>query len=205
MRRRKNNEGMDEHTARMELLRAGTALFARKGYAAASVREIVESAGMTKPMLYYYFTNKEGLFRSILDWGADIQEELLSRVLASRGTFLERLNLLYSSVHQAVLEHMDFFRLIHNLIFGSPQGAPEYDLDIYHTRMMGTVKTIYLDGIGRGELGREDPDDVAAMIMGLMDFCFHTMLLNPDDDDPSRIGRLMRLACRGLQLDEADQ
>jgi AcrR family transcriptional regulator len=53
--------------ARHRLLVAATRLFARTGYAATSVREIVEAAGVTKPVLYYYFQSKEGLYLAILE------------------------------------------------------------------------------------------------------------------------------------------
>lgn len=41
-------------------------LFSEKGYAATSLREIAESARTTKPMIYYYFHSKEGLYLSTL-------------------------------------------------------------------------------------------------------------------------------------------
>jgi AcrR family transcriptional regulator len=205
MGRKKKNKSMDEQTARMTLLTTATVLFAKKGYAGASVREIVESAGMTKPMLYYYFSSKEGLFRSILDFGADMQEELISKVLMSRGSFLDRLNLLYRSIYQAVLEHVDFFRLIHNLIFGAPQAAPKYDVDVYHERMMEAIKAIYLEGIEKGEVRKEDPNEVAALIMGLMDSCFHTMFLHPEGENPVGLEPLLRLVFQGLKPNKADQ
>ena len=53
-----------EVNARARLLETATELFAEKGYAGASVREIVEKAGVSKPVLYYYFKSKEGLFWS---------------------------------------------------------------------------------------------------------------------------------------------
>jgi AcrR family transcriptional regulator len=40
--------------------------FARKGYDRTSVQEIVAAAGVTKPVLYYYFRNKEGLYLELL-------------------------------------------------------------------------------------------------------------------------------------------
>ncbi len=49
-----------------EILQAAVGLFARKGFEATSTREIVESAGVTKPMLYYYFKSKEGLCEAVL-------------------------------------------------------------------------------------------------------------------------------------------
>jgi AcrR family transcriptional regulator len=50
-----------EHLARVALR-----LFAQKGYTATSVNEIVEAAGVTKPMLYYYFKSKEQLARHLV-------------------------------------------------------------------------------------------------------------------------------------------
>jgi AcrR family transcriptional regulator len=52
---------------RESLIKQAARLFAERGYDAVSVREIVEAAGVTKPALYYYFGNKEGLARAVLD------------------------------------------------------------------------------------------------------------------------------------------
>lgn len=40
--------------------------FSQKGFAATSLREISEDAQTTKPMIYYYFGSKEGLYGSII-------------------------------------------------------------------------------------------------------------------------------------------
>ena len=40
--------------------------FAEKGYAGTSLREIAEAARTTKPMIYYYFNSKEGLYITTL-------------------------------------------------------------------------------------------------------------------------------------------
>jgi AcrR family transcriptional regulator len=48
------------------ILQVAIELWAQKGYEATSTREIVEAAGVTKPMLYYYFGNKEGLCRAAM-------------------------------------------------------------------------------------------------------------------------------------------
>lgn len=50
-----------EHLARTAL-----GLFARKGYTATSVNEIVIAAGVTKPTLYYYYGSKEQLARKLV-------------------------------------------------------------------------------------------------------------------------------------------
>lgn len=40
--------------------------FSQKGFAATSLREISQDAQTTKPMIYYYFGSKEGLYGSIV-------------------------------------------------------------------------------------------------------------------------------------------
>ncbi|MFW5870378.1 MAG: TetR/AcrR family transcriptional regulator [Candidatus Sumerlaeota bacterium] len=56
-------------------------LFASKGYNGTSVREIVEAAGVTKPTLYYYFENKETLYRRLIVETTDkVKADLLAAV-----------------------------------------------------------------------------------------------------------------------------
>ena len=57
---------VSESAIASKLLEAAVRLFATKGYPATSTREIVEAAGVTKPMLYYYFQNKEGLLAAAI-------------------------------------------------------------------------------------------------------------------------------------------
>ncbi len=55
-----------EEPIREKLMRAALTLFTQRGYSATTVRELVEEAGVTKPVLYYYFGSKEGLFLELM-------------------------------------------------------------------------------------------------------------------------------------------
>ena len=57
----------------------GSALkhFSQKGFAATSLREISQDAQTTKPMIYYYFGSKEGLYGSIV---REILEEMADAI-----------------------------------------------------------------------------------------------------------------------------
>jgi AcrR family transcriptional regulator len=46
-----------------EMLAEATGVFAERGFHAASMDEIAQRAGISKPMLYLYFSSKEGLWR----------------------------------------------------------------------------------------------------------------------------------------------
>lgn len=51
--------------------------FSQKGYAATSLREVSQDAQTTKPMIYYYFGSKEGLYSSII---REILEEMAEAI-----------------------------------------------------------------------------------------------------------------------------
>ena len=65
------------------ILDAAIPLFARLGYGSASVRELAEAAGVTKPTLYYHFGSKEDLFHELVRYHLDelLRERVFSRAL----------------------------------------------------------------------------------------------------------------------------
>jgi TetR/AcrR family transcriptional regulator len=188
----------DKQNAKGRLLEAAINLFAEKGYASTSVREITARAGVTKPVLYYYFKNKEGLFRAIMDTAAELQESLLKEILEKPGTTLDRFIHFYHRFYEEVLKNKDFFKMINNLIFGPPQGAPDYNIEQYHRRMVNAIKSIYMDGLALKEVNEADPEAVAMLVVGIMDFCFHFDYVHPELMDLERPERLLTLAFQGL-------
>ena len=56
----------DLQSVRETLLAIALRLFTYEGYDAVGIQRIVDEAHVTKPTLYHYFGNKEGLMRSIL-------------------------------------------------------------------------------------------------------------------------------------------
>ena len=195
---KQSRKKINGNNARERLLEAGTALFAERGYAGTFVREIVDRAGVTKPMLYYYFKSKEGMFYTILDGAAEQQEAILAQALEAPGAVLDRLIYLYRRIYEGLIEHQNLLKMIYNLVFGPRQGAPDYDIDQYHRRMVDAIKTIYFEGLTRGEVKEADADEVAILVLSLLDFCLHMEYVNLGSSDPERPERLLRLAFQGL-------
>jgi AcrR family transcriptional regulator len=189
-----------EHGTRVRILEIATDLFAEKGYAGTYVREIVEKAGVSKPVLYYYFRSKEGLFYAILEWAADVQRSLLGEVLEAPGTVLERFVYLYRRVYDGIQEYKSLYKMIHGLIYGPPQGAPEYDYFKFQADMFDAVKRIYSEGLTAGEIKKADADEVAFLILGLLDFSLNIDTMMPALADPQRPERILKLAFQGLKV-----
>lgn len=53
--------------ARRDILLAAAGVFARRGYAAATLSELAQAAGFAAPSLYRYFESKEEIFRSLIE------------------------------------------------------------------------------------------------------------------------------------------
>ncbi|HEY2895201.1 MAG TPA: TetR/AcrR family transcriptional regulator [Pirellulales bacterium] len=113
------------------LLDSAVRLFADKGYPATSTREIVESAGVTKPMLYYYFQSKEGLLAAALAHFINPFHERLRQVV------VRRLNA-HEMLVELVWAHLDFCqanqalaRLFYTLYFGPEDQRGLVDLEQY--------------------------------------------------------------------------
>ena len=187
-----------ENNARERLLVTATDLFAEKGYAGTSVREIVEKAGVSKPVLYYYFKSKEGLFYAILEWAAEVQQNILNEIFEARGTVLERFIFLYRRIYKGIHQYKSLYIMIHGLIYGPPEGVPEYDFASFQRSMLEAVKRIYIEGLSAGEIRNVDAEEVAFLVLGLMDFSLNMDMVLPELADSQRPERLLRLAFDGL-------
>jgi TetR/AcrR family transcriptional regulator len=185
--------------AKALLIKVATSLFAEKGYASTSVREIVEQAGVTKPVLYYYFKNKEGIFFAALDQAYLELEALLAQQLESQESFHDRIVTFSRQLYDLGMAHQDLNKMAQNLMFGPPKGAPAYDFDRYRERVLHAIQAIYEEGLARNEVKQSDPEEVAFLVFGLLSFCFNLDCLHPEVADKERPERLLRIALRGLE------
>lgn len=69
------NAPLDPDQRRAQLLAAARAVFARQGYYAASVADIIAEAGVARGTFYNYFESKRAVFQAVLD-------ELMERIAA---------------------------------------------------------------------------------------------------------------------------
>lgn len=157
----------DERT-RNRLLRAGIQVFDRKGYDAASVREIVELAGVTKPALYYHFGSKEGLLRAILDESEKALASAMARALARPGTTRDRLIAVAEDMFGLFEQHISVVRVTHSIFLGPTDIAPDFDFEVYERRLVEALEQIVREGQARGEALSANPEDVAVVVMGIL-------------------------------------
>lgn len=160
-----------DERARERLLRAAADVFDRKGYAAASVREIVLRAGLTKPVLYYHFGSKEGILVAILEEGARRFERAVERALARGGTVRTRVAALLQEIHALFKENVPAVRVAHALFFGPREALPPFDFGRFERVLTGAIRRLAEEGMQSGELRRLPVEDVAVAINGILEAC----------------------------------
>jgi len=154
---------------RARLLRAAVCVFDRKGYAAASVREIVEIAGVTKPALYYHFGSKEGVLTAILQEAAREFASAMRRGVDRPGTARTRLFAVCADLHGLFREHVPVVRVAHSVFFGPVEGAPQFDFSAFDREMELAVRQIVADGQAAGEItASASPADISLVILGVI-------------------------------------
>ncbi len=188
-----------ENSARGRLMTAAIALFARKGYAATTVREIVTAAGVTKPVLYYHFGNKEGIFLAMMREAVAEFEATAAAAVDEPGTSRARIAGFLDRMFDLVLQHLDVMRVIDAIYYGPPQGAPFFDFETIHQRFIETLTGLVREGMAAGELRPGDPEDVAWVLVGPFEVARGMSLCHPEAEfGRTRLARLVQVVFDGV-------
>lgn len=181
----KNVTNHAEFDCRRQILDAALALFTRKGYAAASVRAILDAAGITAPTLYYYFGNKEGLYLELMRTHCAMIDEVLAAHTDTAGGAARRLRNLIDKIFEHVIKDKDFFRLMFAIYYGPSQGAPYCDFISYHVKFHEAIRKIIEEGIASGEFLPGNAGHMTWMIRGVVQLAMEEQI----KDDREKINR----------------
>lgn len=160
-----------DEQVRTRLLNAAVRVFDRKGYHAASVREVADLAGVTKPALYYHFGSKEGLLLAILTQAERQFAEAVASAATRPGTARDRITALCEDIYALFGENVPVARVAHAVLLGPPDGAPPFDITAFEVRFRETLEQIAAEGIASGELRDVQVRDIALAVMGVLEAC----------------------------------
>jgi TetR/AcrR family transcriptional regulator len=187
---------------REQLMRAALMLFTQRGYSATTVRELVEEAGVTKPVLYYYFGSKEGLFLELMRTHFGRLEAVIDRYRTGKGSVRKRLMAMLADGFDYVRQDRNFIRLMHAVYFGPPGEAPYFDFDAYHQRYHDLLSRLLDEGIERGEFRPGNAGDMAWIILGTVEIAIEDQIASQASRiDRETLRRLLELVFNGLAAD----
>jgi AcrR family transcriptional regulator len=184
---------------RERLIAAATGLFSKKGYSATATREIVAAAGVTKPVLYYYFRNKEGIYLELIRGAFAKFDDLLDSSCDEKGGTPERLLRLSDRVFAVFMENIEVARLMYSIYYGLQQGAPFFDIDAYHFKFQDVIRQLVKEGMRQGEFHKGNAEDMMWAILGAVNVAMEVQLIHPEMSmDRRRLARILKLIFRGI-------
>jgi AcrR family transcriptional regulator len=172
---------------RMEqTLLAAHALFAERGYAAVKMDEIAASVGVTKPLLYNYFGNKEQLYITCMERAGDSLTATVAEAVGATASpgealgagvraffaFLDSDRAAWAVLFDETLPRggevadrvADYRRMIVELVSGSmlaqlPQerrDAARVEIEALSTALLGAAEALARWWLRTGEIGADD-------------------------------------------------
>jgi len=153
-------------SAKEAIREAAAQLFAEKGFAATSTREICQRAGITKPVLYYHFGNKGQLYEElVLDTFNEYEKEL-RRALHHGRTRREKLTTVLAAIFGFIRRNRTLSRMALRMAFAPERQSPAINYVALSHVDEKALAEVVREGIQRGEIrGRAAP--IAEAIHGI--------------------------------------
>jgi len=178
------------------LLKAGAQVFVARGLHGATVRQIVEAAGLTIPALYYHFQGKEDLYTVLIGEARASFRKRLAEVLVAEARPVDKLSAIAAVYVSFGREDPLRLRVLCNELF-RPRAAEESDHEMVHLNEWTNERVEeVLDAAARsGAVAISDVTNARRMFMALLTGILVEQARNPakpvlDDELPERAVRI---------------
>jgi AcrR family transcriptional regulator len=123
------------------IARVAARLFARRGYDATSIREIVDAAGVAKPTLYYHFGSKEGLAAALLTVPMSTLVSTLRHIVTTVEEPIRCLEQVMEAQYAFCREDPNRARFIFALLFGPHDAEIASELEPYRDNLVSWIES----------------------------------------------------------------
>ncbi|MBD1932065.1 MULTISPECIES: TetR/AcrR family transcriptional regulator [Cyanophyceae] len=205
MRRTKMTEPKQDGLAEKaeQILTGAMQEFLVHGYAATSMDRVAKAAGVSKPTVYTYFQDKEGLFTALVQRFAQRKFSIIQRFLPSEGdAFVVLRQLLTKALNEIICDGEEIALL--RLIIGESGRFPELAQIFVRTLVKPGVETLSQYLASSPNLKIADPEATARIFLGaLVHFMMVQKMLHGQDILPMESDRLIDSLMHLLKESEA--
>jgi len=192
-----------KENARREILLAAASVFARRGYAAATLADLAQAAGYAAPSLYRYFQGKEEIYRSLLDLMRHELEATFDAPVDPALPLAGRLAALFQAQMELADSRQEVFAvLLRDRPPEVPGRPPVPDhlagQALYRERMLAWLRR----HVGRREL-RCPLEDAATAFSGIASAFHYALQSSGQKPAAGRIGLVVDLALNGVSAKPA--
>lgn len=184
---------------RQRILETASAMMAEKGPDAVSMREISAKLKITKPVLYYYFQNKDELIKAAFMEGTKHFRELEAKISRPGLTLEQKLETIFAN-------HLDFIKRYPDMpkcalkIMASPSGGVLSSLSLELKRNNRAAVRAILE---KEKLPRQGIENILHMISAVIGYFMIEAKENGSaslgSDLPGRLARLIASGARAMK------
>ena len=191
---------MTEHESKTHILATALAVFAEKGFARASMNEVVRASGLSKGGVYWHFKSKDELIAAIFDHFFVEQLTLLDGMLAGDGTAVTKLIQLAAMTGQSVAAMasqfptpMEFYAL------ASREAGLQTLLQSHFQNYESKIAALVAQGSANGEFRAVDSHATAKTIIALFEGVLLIWAIAPEMIDlETQVATAVQLLLQGL-------
>jgi AcrR family transcriptional regulator len=162
------NRRHDPETKREAVLQTAAQLFLEKSYARTSMNDVAERLHITKPALYHYFHNKEGILLECYRSGSALIEEILNDIATHCGSGLAKVEAFI--VSYATVMTVNFGRCVMRLDEGDLSSAAFAEVRAYKRKIDRRLRAFIQEGVADGSIAPCDSKIAAFSIAGALNW-----------------------------------
>jgi AcrR family transcriptional regulator len=176
-----------------QIVDVGCRVFGTSGFAATSVADVADAAGISKPLIYNYFGSKEGLYAACVQHAASVLTAEIERTAASGTVGLARAVVTLDGMFRVLAPQPWLWRLVFDPTAPQDEATEEvlaaYERRIFDFGIEGVSELLRL-------AGNDDPTDASAM-RAVWENVFRTLvnwwLEHPEEPPEAMTERVTRL------------
>jgi AcrR family transcriptional regulator len=192
---------MEGKKRRDEIVEASARVFARKGYFAASVSDIIEEAGIARGTFYLYFTSKREVFTEVLQKVIDATEAEIKNLSEDSPA-----GEIYQNLHDNVARVIGFFLQnpdLAKIVLTQAPGLDEestHQLDQANFMLQVVCRRLLRRGQELGLLREFNADIGASSLLGGIKELLYQLVVIKQIDAPLDVvvGHLVRIQAAGI-------
>ena len=173
---------------REQLIEVATKLFARNGYEATTTSAIALAAGVTEPILYRHFKNKQELFIAIVRSVSDVTLRAWQAIVAHEQDPIRRIKMICEGMPDHIKRNGDAYHVLHGALSTSRDKKVLTVMKEHYQQIERFFAQLVADGQKAGAF-RKNLDPKAAaweLILSCIGYAMISLNLGPIERDTTR-------------------
>ncbi len=181
-----------------QIIKAASIIFGKYGYKKTTMDDIGQATGKGKTAIYYYFKNKEDVFKAVVEKEASELEQALVSVTTTSETAEEKLKAYFQIRMQVMLNLSNFYNAMKSELLDHLSFINKIRKDV-DDKELQIVKSILKEGIKQKQFAIKDFDMTALMLVTVLKGLEIPLFVEDKVKDLSQYMELMiRIICFGI-------